>query len=69
MRYRMHYANPIHGSFGIVVDDETLTWVSDPPGRDISEPIRSAYFAREGVNPPGSGRLFTIFPGGRAQAG
>jgi hypothetical protein len=69
MRYRMHYSHPIHGSFGIVVDDESMTWVSDPPGTEIAERIDAAYFSREGVNQPGSGRVFTLFPGGRAQPG
>jgi hypothetical protein len=62
--YRTHYVDPIHGSFGIVVDDETMTWTSDPPGRSLEKAV-TAYFSRGG--PPGSGRTFTVLPNGGVQ--
>jgi hypothetical protein len=58
--YAMHWNN----QFNILVDDEALTWTSDPAGRAILEPI-TGYFSRGGSI--GSGKYFTVFPGGRAK--
>jgi hypothetical protein len=67
MRYHNHVSDLPHGrAFRITVDDETLTWESDPPGNDISEAM-TLYFTREGTNPPGSGKQFQVLPGGRAK--
>ncbi len=65
MLYRMHYATApgIGPSFGIVVDDATMTWTSDPPGHDINQPV-TGYFTRGG--PIGSGKQFQVCPGGKA---
>jgi hypothetical protein len=65
MIYRMHFSDMARArAFGIVVDDETLTWASDPAGHDLTEPI-TGYFSRGG--PVGSGKQFEVFPGGRAR--
>ena len=67
MRYSNHLQNPPglqQPSFTITVDDETMTWVSDPPGDDITKPL-TTYFSCGG--PPGSGKRFQVFPGGRAR--
>lgn len=66
MLYRTHFQNPpgVGPSFGITVDDETMTWVSDPPGNDLTKPI-TAYFSRGG--PIGSGKQFEVLPGGKAR--
>lgn len=68
MRYRCHFQNMGGGlAFGIVVDDEALTWESDPPGNELPKPF-AAYFSREGAgNPIGSGKRFEVMPGGRAR--
>jgi hypothetical protein len=52
--------------FSIVVDDETLTWTSVPPGHDVEKPL-SAYFTAEGIAPIGSGKWFEVRPGGQAR--
>jgi hypothetical protein len=67
MKYRTHLSDMARQrAFGIIVDDQTLTWVSDPPGNDIAEPFTS-YFTREGGGPIGSGRQFKVLPGGQAR--
>ncbi len=48
IRYRGYYNRPIHGSFAIIVDYESMTWISDPPGRDIPQPIKNTCFACKG---------------------
>jgi hypothetical protein len=63
MEYRNHCQDPVSGSFWIVVDDKSLTWVSDPPGKDIREPLLGLYFPKLSSH---SGKFFDIFPGGRA---
>ena len=68
MKYRTHFSDMAHQrAFGIIVDEETMTWTSDPPGNDISEPI-TAYFSREGGGPIGSSKQFEVFPDGHAHA-
>jgi hypothetical protein len=52
-------------SFTITVADETMTWFSSPPGHDLETPMCGVYMTRGG--PPGSGKRFDLFPGGRAQ--
>ena len=52
-------------SFGIVVDEETMTWISDPPGIDIAESI-VGYFGKGG--PLWSGKQVEILPGGFARS-
>jgi len=65
MKYSGHYNDPAHGSFGITVDDETMTWVSNPPGRDLREAKQDVRLNKGGT--PGAGKSFDLFPGGRAQ--
>jgi hypothetical protein len=68
MTYRGHLQDLAHGqSFGIVIDDETMTWSSDPPGGTIERPM-TTYFPREGGGPPGSGRNFEVLPGGKVRS-
>ncbi len=69
MHYRSHYggAPGIFPSFGIIVDDQTMTWTTDPLGNDIPKPMMGVPFTREGSSPIGSGKAFDLFPGGRAQ--
>jgi hypothetical protein len=69
MRYRGHYAGAVgvFPSFGIIVDDQTMTWTTDPQGNDIPEPMMGVPFTREGSSPIGSGRAFDLFPGGKAR--
>jgi hypothetical protein len=59
--YGSHVVDNINGNFGVTVDDEKMTWTSNPSGRVIEKPI-TLYFSRGG--PVGSGRKFTIFPDG-----
>lgn len=67
MKYRTHFSDMANQrAFSIVVDDETLTWVSDPPGKDLFEPV-TAYFTRVGGSPIGSGKQFEAFPGGKVR--
>jgi hypothetical protein len=48
--------------FWALVDTETMTWVSDPPGKDVFAIVRSLYGREvEGT----SGGLFNVFPGGK----
>lgn len=64
MLYRSHFTGrPNDASFGITVDCETLTWVSEPPGHDLALPHR-AYFSASGS--VGSGKELEVRPGGRA---
>lgn len=67
MLYRTHFQSPPGAgqSFGITINDEAMTWESDPTGHDLTEPV-TAYFSRGG--PPGSGKQFQVLPGGRARA-
>ena len=64
MLYANHISNPVGESFLALVNDETLTWESQPPGKDIPKPM-TLYFSCHGAL--GSGKNFTIFPGGRAE--
>jgi hypothetical protein len=67
MIYRMHFSDMAHvRTFGVVVDDETMTWTSDPKGEDLERPIIGALYAVEGGGPIGSSKRFDVFPGGRA---
>ncbi|MGR4064775.1 MAG: hypothetical protein ACLQPV_04935 [Vulcanimicrobiaceae bacterium] len=65
MLYSHHIHDPGGEPFVVVVNDDTMTWASEPAGRTISKP-RLLYFTHGGRR--GSGRNFTIFPGGRAEA-
>ena len=69
MLYRVHNAGApgVKPSFGIVVDDETMTWSSDPPGHDLDQALFGVYASRGGA--PRSGKAFDLFPGGRAELG
>lgn len=61
--FRGHIQDHAQGAtFGIIIDERTLSWTSDPPEHDIRDAIE-AYFTCGG--PPGSGRWFRVFPGGR----
>jgi hypothetical protein len=66
-KYRNHYggAPGVLPSFGIVVDSETETWTSDPPGHDIPRPM-VLYFTG-GDHAIGSGKQYEVYPGGRAR--
>lgn len=66
MLYSAHNAGlpGLKSSFTITVDDETMTWVSSPPGHDLEKPMLGVYMSRGG--PPGSGKAFDLFPGGCA---
>ena len=67
MRYRNHIQDMGHGrTFAIIVDDRSLTWVSEPVGNDISTPM-TLYFTQEGGGPIGSGKQFEVLPGGGAR--
>ena len=47
--------------FWALVGTKTMTWVSDPPGNDVSAIVRSLYGREvEGT----SADLFNVFPGG-----
>jgi len=65
--YRIHYGGlpGVEPSFGIVVDSDTNTWMSDPPGHDIPKPMLT-YFTG-GDHSMYSGKQFEVFPGGRAR--
>ena len=65
MLYRLHYATPpgLGPSFGIVVDDSTMTWTTDPAGYTLDKPV-PGYFTCGG--PIGSGKQFVAHPGGKA---
>jgi hypothetical protein len=53
--------------FWVVIDGDTLTWVSDPPGHTINEPI-ILYFPLEGAaGAIGSGKQFQVLPEGRVR--
>ena len=54
---------PTDAPFGIVVDDETMKWVSDPPGRELLRPERFQFSSSGAI---GSGKEFEVHPGGRA---
>jgi hypothetical protein len=66
MRYRAHYAGTpgVLPAFGIVVDDQSMTWVSDPSGYNIPEPMINLRTIGEGLAP---GKYFDIFPDGTAR--
>jgi hypothetical protein len=52
-------------AFDIVIDDATMTWVSDPPGRQVPEGLIAAFSA---PGPYGTDRReFKVFPNGRAR--
>jgi hypothetical protein len=59
--YGSHVVDMMNGNFGVTIDDEKMTWTSNPPGKTISKPM-TLYFSRGG--PVGSGREFTILPDG-----
>jgi hypothetical protein len=69
MRYE-HFLGGMVGvqpRFKIVVDEtEPMRWYSDPEGHDIPEAM-TLFFRQEGS--AGSGRPFTVYPGGRAEPG
>lgn len=69
MKYRFHNggAPGVLPSFGVIIDDESMTWRSDPAGHDLSKPIFGQYAVREGDAPLGSGKTFDVYPGGRVQ--
>lgn len=56
-----HVIDNINGNFGVTIDDEKMTWTSNPPGRVIAKPMK-LYTSSGG--PPGSGKQFTIMPDG-----
>jgi hypothetical protein len=65
VKYRGHMAAEAvisKPSFAIIVDDETMTWESDPQAKDIEDSM-TTYFTS--VGEPGTGREFTVLPGGR----
>lgn len=67
MKYHNHIQDMGQGrSFTIIVDDQTMTWTTEPPGNNIAKPL-TLYFSLKGGGPIGSGRNFTVLPGGRAQ--
>jgi hypothetical protein len=59
--YRTHYggAPGVEPSFGIVVDSDSLTWTSDPPGNDLRKPML-LYFTG-GDHSIGSGKQFVRY--------
>jgi hypothetical protein len=67
MLFRGHWAGlpGIKPGFGVVVDDETMTWRSDPPGHDLEQPF-TAYFPRQD-GALHKGKNFEVLPGGRAR--
>ena len=66
MKYSGHIGTHPRGSnFRWTVDDETMTWESEPPGRTISKPVLGIYGSHGG--PPGSGKAFDLLPGGTAR--
>jgi hypothetical protein len=68
MRFYAHINDPILGSFGMTIDEDTMTWSSTPPGHDIREPMIGAYFKLVGEPPPGrvfAGKNFDVYPGGK----
>jgi hypothetical protein len=67
MLYSCHFSDlPNQRAFGIVVDDETMTWTSEPPGQEIPA-VWTGYFSRQGGGPIGSGKQFEVLPGGKAR--
>ncbi len=50
MLYSAHNAGlpGLKSSFTITVDDETMTWVSSPPGHDLEKPMLGVYMSRGG---------------------
>jgi len=69
MKYYSHRAAlpGVSPSFMLIVDDETMTWESDPLENDVRSPILNLRFSREGDRPIGSGKYFNIFPDGRVE--
>jgi hypothetical protein len=69
MRYRNFQASMpgLKSGFTIIVDDESMTWQTEPPGKGISVLIEGLRFVEEGVAPIGSGKWFDILPNGTAR--
>jgi len=71
MQYTIFNQNNLQNGFHITVDDATatadgnMTWTTNPPGRDIREPMLGVYMSYGG--PVGSGKAFDLYPGGRAR--
>ena len=63
MKYRTFVNDPIVGTFWIIVDDLSRTWMTDPPGKQVREALIGLYFQPEDGGP---GKDFDIFPDGRA---
>jgi hypothetical protein len=52
------------GFFTIVVDDKTMTWKTDPPGKKVKTPMLGAFLtAKDGKK----GRKFDLLQGGKAR--
>jgi len=64
MKYAVHLKDTVHGSFSITIDDETMTWVSNPPGHDLPQDMVGAHATKSGT--PGPGKTFDLFRGGKA---
>ena len=68
MLYRGQCQHPtINESFAVIVDDDNGTWVSDPPGIELTEP-GAFYFSAEGALMGSKIKTFMLFPGGKASA-
>ncbi len=65
MRFYNPVTDQVRGNFTIVADDESMTWETDPLGREPSQYGEPRFFAREGG---GKGKRFTVLPGGKIQA-